>query len=322
MANTELRYYPYGATRYNTANQLTTYRPSTALRMYFTGQRTVVGTGGLYFYNARWYDPVVGRFLQADSIVPSPGDPQSLNRYAYVLNNPLKYRDPTGHWVESAFDVISLGLTLNDIRNEGFTFWNAVSLVTDVASVALPIVPAGASHVIRAGKLANKAVNAADSVSDAGKLVNSADAAANTARFINGADNAGDAFRPLSNLPDGEILYQFSRKPQDGNFQGFPDTLRTKQGETGMSCQIASLCGHDPVQGFKQQMEGQKPRPGDWVRETTVGDVKQWGGRVEYDGFPGNPWNYPPGHGTISSTGGKWGKPFDRIWRNARPIAE
>ncbi len=30
----------------------------------------------------------------------SPGNPQSLNRYSYVLNNPLKYTDPTGHGEE------------------------------------------------------------------------------------------------------------------------------------------------------------------------------------------------------------------------------
>jgi hypothetical protein len=35
--------------------------------------------------------------VQADSIVPSPGDPQSLNRFSYVGNNPVKFRDPRGH---------------------------------------------------------------------------------------------------------------------------------------------------------------------------------------------------------------------------------
>lgn len=51
----------------------------------------------LYFYNARYYDPVLGRFIQADTIVPDPTDPQEFNRYSYVHNNPLKYTDPTGH---------------------------------------------------------------------------------------------------------------------------------------------------------------------------------------------------------------------------------
>ncbi|MBM4461574.1 MAG: RHS repeat-associated core domain-containing protein, partial [Chloroflexi bacterium] len=65
----------------------------------FTGQRLEQRLGapeggldrGLYFYGARWYDSSLGRFLSPDPIVPSPGNPQSLNRYAYVLNNPLRF---------------------------------------------------------------------------------------------------------------------------------------------------------------------------------------------------------------------------------------
>jgi len=48
------------------------------------------------YYGARFYDGALGRFLQADPIVPSPGNPQSLNRYAYAANNPLRYVDPSG----------------------------------------------------------------------------------------------------------------------------------------------------------------------------------------------------------------------------------
>ena len=39
----------------------------------------------------------IGRFSTPDSIVPDPGNPQTLNRYAYALNNPVKYTDPSGH---------------------------------------------------------------------------------------------------------------------------------------------------------------------------------------------------------------------------------
>jgi hypothetical protein len=51
----------------------------------------------LYDYNARYYDPTIGRFVSADSVVPGAGKPQALNRYAYVFNNRLKYTDPSGH---------------------------------------------------------------------------------------------------------------------------------------------------------------------------------------------------------------------------------
>jgi len=63
----------------------------------FTGQRLDDSTDLLY-YGARYYDPALRRFISADTIVPSPGNPQASNRYSYVLNNPLRFTDPTGHW--------------------------------------------------------------------------------------------------------------------------------------------------------------------------------------------------------------------------------
>lgn len=77
------RYYPFGRTRtggVDTDKQ-------------FTGHQA---EGDLYYMQARFYDPQIGRFLQPDTIVPDPMNPQSLNRYSYVLNNPLRYTDPTG----------------------------------------------------------------------------------------------------------------------------------------------------------------------------------------------------------------------------------
>jgi RHS repeat-associated protein len=53
---------------------------------------------GLCYYNFRYYDPQLGRFLQPDDIIAEVGDPQSWNRYSYCLNNPLRYTDPSGHW--------------------------------------------------------------------------------------------------------------------------------------------------------------------------------------------------------------------------------
>lgn len=52
---------------------------------------------GLMYYGSRWYDPALSRFAQADSIIPGVGNPQSYDRYAYVLNNPINGTDPTGH---------------------------------------------------------------------------------------------------------------------------------------------------------------------------------------------------------------------------------
>jgi hypothetical protein len=51
---------------------------------------------------ARWYDSSLARWLSPDTLVPNPATPQSLNRYSYVLGNPLVLIDPTGHKEEGA----------------------------------------------------------------------------------------------------------------------------------------------------------------------------------------------------------------------------
>jgi RHS repeat-associated protein len=48
-------------------------------------------------FNARFYSPTLGRFIQPDSIIPVVTNAQSWNRYSYVQNNPVKYIDPSGH---------------------------------------------------------------------------------------------------------------------------------------------------------------------------------------------------------------------------------
>ncbi len=109
----EMRYKAWGEPRYTwTATQTTT--PGYKLPIYtYTGQASYImddpTTGGvtegfgLMFYNARVYDPSLGRFAQADSIVPA--GVQGLDRYEYVNNNPLRYIDQDGHFPTVAFLV-------------------------------------------------------------------------------------------------------------------------------------------------------------------------------------------------------------------------
>ena len=57
--------------------------------------------------DGRMYDPVVGRFMSPDPYVQAPDFTQSLNRYAYCINNPLSLTDPSGYnWIESTFSAI------------------------------------------------------------------------------------------------------------------------------------------------------------------------------------------------------------------------
>jgi len=87
-----VRYYPCGNIRTREGTGLPTNK-------LYTGQQRET-TAGLYYYGVRFYDADLGRFLSADSIVPGAGNPQNLNRYSYVLNNPIRYNDPTGHYAE------------------------------------------------------------------------------------------------------------------------------------------------------------------------------------------------------------------------------
>ncbi|MGH8370619.1 MAG: RHS repeat-associated core domain-containing protein, partial [Gammaproteobacteria bacterium] len=61
----------------------------------FTGHRNDAATG-LVYMQARYYDPIIGRFLSVDPVTFSPDQPQYFNRYWYAQGNPYKYTDPTG----------------------------------------------------------------------------------------------------------------------------------------------------------------------------------------------------------------------------------
>src|SRR5437868_4100057 len=65
---------------------------STTLRYRYNGKEK--DKTDLYYYGARYYDPAIGRFMSTDSILPNAYDPQQLNRYAYVRNNPMRLVDP------------------------------------------------------------------------------------------------------------------------------------------------------------------------------------------------------------------------------------
>jgi len=96
----ENRYYPFGETRVTTGTIFTD--------RLFTGQREITGLG-IYHFNARFYSPKLGQFLSADTIVPSPANPQAFNRYSYALGNPLRYIDPSGHCIDPVTGDVNMG---------------------------------------------------------------------------------------------------------------------------------------------------------------------------------------------------------------------
>lgn len=91
----ETTYYPYGEVKSG----------GTSSKYLYTGQEKDFETG-LSYYGARYYNPHIYRFAQADSILTDVYDPQQLNRYAYARNNPLKYTDPSGHQIQPIISLL------------------------------------------------------------------------------------------------------------------------------------------------------------------------------------------------------------------------
>lgn len=74
--------------------------PTSYLYRGFTGHEHLTNFN-LINLNGRMYDPVVGRVLSPDNFVQRPYSTQSYNRYSYVMNNPLRYTDPSGQFLVS-----------------------------------------------------------------------------------------------------------------------------------------------------------------------------------------------------------------------------
>jgi len=134
----------------------------------YTGKPSDDSTG-LYYFGARHYLPEIGSFITEDTHPATLSDPQTLNVYAYCRNNPLKYVDPNGRWIETALDIVGFGLDLQ-AYNDDPSLFNAAMIGLDLVGMALPLVPAvgcirfidKADDVLDAVKVASKADDLVD----------------------------------------------------------------------------------------------------------------------------------------------------------------
>jgi RHS repeat-associated protein len=86
--NSTIKYTAFGETRESNGITPTKHR--------YTGQ-LLEAEVGLYYYVARFYDPAIMHFVQADTIVPYLTESTSYDRYAYGLNDPIRFSDKNGH---------------------------------------------------------------------------------------------------------------------------------------------------------------------------------------------------------------------------------
>lgn len=115
----ELNYDPWGRKRNpETWDYYTGYKHLTSSDRGFGGHEQM-DIMDMVNMDGRMYDPYLGRFLSPDPYVQAPDNTQSLNRYAYCLNNPLSYTDPTGYsWIGN-FISAAIGIAVS-IETGGF----------------------------------------------------------------------------------------------------------------------------------------------------------------------------------------------------------
>ena len=102
--------------------------------------------------------------MGVDPVGVDPSNLHSHNRYAYANNNPYKFVDPTGNIVETALDVISLGLSIQQYRQEPGIL-NGIGVAYDAIATIVPIMPAGFGIIRNVANGAEAGVDVAKAVS-------------------------------------------------------------------------------------------------------------------------------------------------------------
>jgi RHS repeat-associated protein len=140
----EMRYLPYG--QIESGGSSTKYG--------YNGKEQDSGTG-LDYYGARYYNPQTMHFTQPDTVIQNPYDPQMLNRYAYTRNNPIKYTDPSGHFIPALLAgglaiAVPIAVTAVSVASVGALTFSAMYL-SDAYSSGTPVTASGLADSAIAG---------------------------------------------------------------------------------------------------------------------------------------------------------------------------
>ena len=252
----EVSNYSFGHTRYSV-------RPRAIREPFGFTQKERDVESGLHYFEARYQAATLARFTRLDPLardVPSEWlhGPQMLNLYAYGGNNPVRYRDPSGQFLETAWDVASLAMGIASIKSwDGNTSFLEKALdvggvVVDTVAIIVPFVPGGAGAAMKAGKLATKA----DDFIDARKAFSTAhksddirgasqkaqfvyDSRAgryrntDTGRFASEKNlpwpkNDGFASKTRGTVPEGAVVDRYGRP--SGRYGGEPGATASQRG--------------------------------------------------------------------------------------------
>ena len=143
-------YHPYGE-RLNKADA------SANNQLWFAGKPQDAHTG-LSYMGARYYDPVLGRFMGVDPVGFDPENIHSFNRYAYANNNPYKFVDPDGH---TPLDAIFLVYDLGKLGAALYSGSGVGAALTDVAMSSIGVVSPlpGVGQALKGARITGNLVN-------------------------------------------------------------------------------------------------------------------------------------------------------------------
>ncbi len=147
----ETNYDPWGRVRNPNDWTYANAQPLSLIYRGFTGHE-MLPEFGLINMNGRLYDPALGRFLSPDNYVQDPNNPQNYNRYAYAMNNPLKYTDPDGEFWNLIIGGL-IGGTINWIAHGAEFSWEGLAYfgVGALAGALSAGIGAGVSSALAGG---------------------------------------------------------------------------------------------------------------------------------------------------------------------------
>jgi hypothetical protein len=191
-------------------------------------------------------------------------NPQSLNKYQYCYNNPLRYTDPDGHLADTLLDIGFVGYDVYKIVREGPTKTNLLALGGDVLGAAVPFMT-GVGAAVRLGTKADDVVDAVrmiDHAGDAGKTLNRVDDAADVGRVSLSKEPSqlarGKAAHKAEPVRPGERAEVPT--PSGKRMDRYDETkAHIREIKPGNPRQVKA--GEKQLQRYKQEMEAAKKKP-------------------------------------------------------------
>ena len=169
------------------------------------------------YFEARYYDPLSGRFISPDPLFGEQMDKClssviECNLYQYTGNNPVMYVDIEGRALEIAWDVANLAIGAasfaDNVRsgNWGMATLDGVGLIYDGVATAVPFLPGGASAGLKAYRAGNSVKDSLSVTGDVSKAFKALDDVAKNASTTARATTEGTKIhKEVGSILDGKL---------------------------------------------------------------------------------------------------------------------